>query len=89
MGDDSPPIGLLESIVLSDAVEKSQTLMDLGIFPISRWHLQGKCSKHGSVNITYETTDGDPQNEGFLKCIPCWYDHGVDKWVPVTGAKKV
>lgn len=91
MDDDSSPISLYESIILSDAVLKSKTLKDMGIYPITKWQLTGRCSRpgHGLVTLTYETTDEDPKNQGYLKCLPCLYDQKVERWVPIIESRRV
>ena len=86
--DDQAGIGLYESIWLQDRVQKSHTLADMGIFPVARWNLSGKCSKHGTVAVTYESTEADPKNEGYLRCMACLYDGKIERWVPVTEAKR-
>lgn len=72
-------------ILLTDAVNRAKTLKDMGIYPITRWKLTGRCSMHGHQVLYVETTEELTAEilSGYIKCNECGI-RGVDRWLPVA-----
>ena len=66
------------TIVLTGEVQKAKTLSDMGIFPVQRWKMTGRCSWHGPQSLTVETTE--------LQCQPCNLND-VKRWLPITSSR--
>lgn len=72
------------TLSLTDAVWKARTLTDMGIWPLRRIKLIGRCSWHGRQELLIETTEilDDHVTDGYVKCEPCDVQ-GVTRWLPI------
>lgn len=66
------------------AMQDVRTLTDMGIWPIRRVRLIGRCSWHGRQELVMETTDllDDVTKDGYIRCEVCRAG-GVDRWCPI------
>ena len=67
------------------ALQNVTHLTDMGIYPIRRFRLIGRCSWHGRQDMVVESTDilTDDITDGYIPCELC-FAGGVKKWLPIV-----